>query len=325
MKSWICSKPGSVQDLECIDAPAAEPTAGQVAIRVSACGINFPDVLMIQGRYQMKPPLPFAPGGEVSGTIAAIGEGVTGIAEGQRVMATVFFGGLSEIVTAPAKTVVPIPDSMDMRTASVFQGGHTTAYYGLKQRGQLKPGETLLVLGASGGVGMAAMQLGQAMGARVIGAGGSMRKADALKAMGFAEIIDLSTEDLRARLKELAPAGVDVIFDPVGGPLLEQACRSVARNSRVLIVGFASGDIAMYQTNLALLKESSVVGVNYQSFFQHEPAAVRQNFAELFEMYENGSIKPVIERVFAFNEAKDAFAAMSSRSIVGKVLVDVQS
>jgi len=323
MQSWLCSETGSIEDLVITEAQAKEPSAGQVAIRVAACGINFPDVLMIQGRYQMKPPLPFVPGGEVSGTITAIGEGVKGLTKGQRVMATVFFGGLSEIVIAPAKIVVPIPKSMDLRTASVFQGGHTTVYYGLKQRGQLKSGEILLVLGASGGVGMAAMQIGKAMGARIIGAVSCTRKADALKANGFDEVIDLSAEDLRTRLKELAPAGVDVIFDPVGGTLLEQACRSVARNSRVLIVGFASGDIASYQTNLALLKESSVVGVNYQSFFQNEPEAVQQNFAELFNMYENGSIKPSIEKVFAFDDAKEAFNAMSSRSIIGKVLVDV--
>lgn len=323
MQTWICSKLGSIEGLEIKELQPQAPSAGQVAIRVAACGINFPDVLMIQGRYQMKPPLPFVPGGEISGMIEAVGEGVENLVKGQKVMATIFFGGLSEIVLAPAKLVVPIPECMDLHTASVFQGGHTTVYHGLKQRGRLKPGEILLVLGASGGVGMAAMQIGQAMGARVIGTVSTTEKAVAMKARQFDEVIDLSKEDLRTRLKDLAPQGVDIVFDPVGGVLLEQACRSVARNSRVLIVGFASGDIASYQTNLALLKESSIIGVNYQSFFQHEPDTVRENFAELFEMYKAGDINPSIEKVFAFSEAKEAFAAMCSRSIIGKVLVNV--
>lgn len=323
MEAWICGGSGGIEGIEFGERDQVMPGAGQALIEVAACGINYPDVLMIEGRYQVKPPLPFVPGGEISGTIQAVGEGVKGLSVGQRVMATIFFGGLTREVIAPANSVVVIPDTMDFRVASVFQGGHTTAYFGLKQRARLQPGETLLVLGAAGGVGMAAMQLGQAMGARVIGVVSTAEKAQALRNSGFDDVIDLSSQDIREAIKTYSRTGVDVVFDPVGGELLEQASRSVARNSRVLIVGFASGNIASYPTNIALLKESSLVGVNYQAFFQNEPEAVAENFSELFAMYEQGKISPVIQEVFPFGQAKASLHAMKSRTIVGKVLVDV--
>lgn len=325
MEAWICRESGGIEGLEFGEWEAASPGPGQVLIEVAGCGINYPDVLMIEGRYQVRPPSPFVPGGEISGTIKAVGDDVKGLSVGQRVMATIFFGGLTREAVVPASSVVAIPDSMDFRIASVFQGGHTTSYFALKQRARLRPGETLLVLGAAGGVGMAAMQLGQAMGARVIGAVSTAEKAAALRGQGFDDVIDLSASDLRSALKPIAPMGVDVVFDPVGGALLEQASRSVARNSRVLIVGFASGTIASYQTNIALLKESALVGVNYQSFFQHEPDAVKENFAELFAMQEEGKISPVIHQAYPFDQAKEALKAMQSRTVIGKVLVDVAS
>lgn len=325
MDAWICRGSGGIDGLETGAWDVAPPGPGEALIRVAGCGINYPDVLMIEGRYQVQPPSPFVPGGEISGTIQAVGEGLAGLSIGQRVMATIFYGGLTREAVVPAGSVVAVPDSMDLRTASVFQGGHTTSYFALKQRARLMPGESLLVLGAAGGVGMAAMQLGQAMGARVIGAVSTREKADALRRQGFDEVIDLGSDDVRTALKRIVPAGVDVIFDPVGGDLLEQASRSVARNSRVLIVGFASGKIASYPTNIVLLKESAVVGVNYQSFFQHEPAAVKENFAELFAMRDEGKIAPAIHHVYAFGEAKEALKAMQSRRVIGKVLVDVES
>ncbi|QOJ33121.1 MAG: NADPH:quinone oxidoreductase family protein [Gammaproteobacteria bacterium] len=322
MKALVCAAFGPIEDLRVQDV--APPALGEdgVRIRVEACGINFPDILLVQGKYQVRPPLPFFPGGEVAGTISEVGTAVTGLKAGQRVMATIFWGGLAEEVVAPAKAIVPVPDEMDMLCAAVFQGGHTTSYHALRQRGALKPGEILLVLGAGGGVGMAAMQIGRAMGARVIGAVGSARKAEALKAEGFEELIDYGREDLREAVRSLTGgAGVDVVFDPVGGELFGQACRVARRNGRILIVGFASGQIGQYATNLALLKENAVIGVNYQQFFAQERAEVERNFAELMALHAQGRISPRIDRVFTLDEAVAALAAVADRSVVGKVVV----
>ncbi len=324
MKAVVCAVFGPLEDLRLEEVAVPAAGAGQVRIRVAACGINFPDILLVQGKYQVRPPLPFFPGGEVAGTISAIGAGVQGLSIGQRVMATIFWGGLAEEVLAPAQAIVVVPDPMDMLTAAVFQGGHTTAYHALRQRGTLQSGETLLVLGASGGVGMAAMQIGRAMGARVIGAVGSVAKADALRADGFAEIIDYGREDLREAVRGLTGgAGVDVVFDPVGGELFGQACRTARRNGRILIVGFASGQIGQYATNLALLKENAVIGVNYQQFFVHERAAVDRNFEELMMLYARGAVRPRIDRVFDLHEAIDALAAVAARSVIGKAVVRI--
>ncbi len=325
MKALVCAEFGPIGQLRVQDVAPPAIGEGTVRIRVQACGINFPDVLLVQGKYQVRPPLPFHPGGEVAGTISEIGAGVTGLRVGQRVMATIFWGGLAEEVVAPAKAIVPVPDEMDMLRAAVFQGGHTTSYYALKQRGALKSGETLLVLGAGGGVGMAAMQIGRAMGARVIGAVSSARKIEALRTEGFSELIDYGQEDLREAVRRLTGGeGVDVVFDPVGGELFGQACRTARRYGRILIVGFASGQIAQYATNLALLKENAVVGVNYMSFFEHERAAVERNFAELMEFYRQGTIRPRIDRVFTLDQAVDALAAVADRSAIGKIVVAIQ-
>ncbi len=325
MKALVCSEFGPIGQLRVQDV--APPALGEraVRIRVQACGINFPDILLVEGKYQVRPPLPFYPGGEVAGTISEVGAGVTGLKVGQRVMATIFWGGLAEEAVVPAKAIVPVPDEMDMLRAAVFQGGHTTSYHALKQRGTLKSGETLLVLGAGGGVGMAAMQLGRAMGARVIGVVSSARKAEALRAEGFADLIDLGQEDLRKAVGRLTGGeGVDVVFDPVGGELFGQACRTARRNGRILIVGFASGQIGQYATNLALLKENAVIGVNYMSFFEHERAEVERNFAELMEIYRCGAIKPRIDRVFTLDQAVEALAAVADRSAIGKIVVAIQ-
>ncbi len=325
MKALVCTTFGPLEDLSVQDLAVPTPGDGQVRIRVHACGINFPDILLVQGKYQVRPPLPFFPGGEVAGTISALGTGVTGIEVGQRVMATIFWGGLAEEVLAPAEAVVPVPDSMDMHCAAVFQGGHTTSYHALRQRGQLRAGETLLVLGAGGGVGMAAMQIGRALGARVIGAVGSARKLSALKGEGFDELIDYGRDDLREAVRALTGGkGVDVVFDPVGGELFSQACRTARRNGRILIVGFASGQIGQYATNLALLKENAVIGVNYQQFFTHERAVVDRNFEELMALHARGAIRPRIDRIFPLDDAVQALAAVADRSVVGKVVVNIR-
>lgn len=322
MRALVCSAFGPLAGLQLLEVAPPSPGEGQVCIRVHACGINFPDILMVQGKYQVRPPLPFFPGGEVAGTISALGAGVTGLAVGQRVMATIFWGGLAEEAVAEASAVVPIPAQMDLLTAAVFQGGHATSYHALKQRAALREGEVLLVLGAAGGVGMAAMQIGRAMGARVIGVVGSAAKAQALREEGFDEVVDLGQSGLREAVRGLTDgAGVDVVFDPVGGEPFAEACRCARRNGRILVVGFASGQIGQYATNLALLKENALVGVNYQGFFTHEREAVERNFAELMALFAQGAVRPRIDRVFGLGQAVEALGVVASRSVIGKVVV----
>lgn len=325
MKALVCSEFAPLDNLRIEEIEPRALDAGEVRIAVAACGINFPDILLAQGKYQVKPPLPFFPGGEVAGTICELGPGVAGLAIGERVMATIFWGGMAEQAVAQAEVIVRVPDGMDLISAAVFQGGHTTSYYALKQRAALAPGETLLVLGAGGGVGMAALQLGRAMGARVIAAVGSAAKAQVLRSEGFEEVIDYGSGDLREAIKELtAGKGVDVVYDPVGGELFEPAARSLCRKGRILVVGFASGEIPKYPVNLALLKETAVVGVNYQQFFRFEREEVERNFAELMEMHAKGLINPRIDRVYPLAQAVDALKAVAAREIVGKAVVRME-
>lgn len=324
MKAIVCSEFGPVESLKYTDVELQTLVSGQVRIQVHACGINFPDILLVQGKYQVKPELPFFPGGEVAGVVTDVAADVTTVEQGQRVMATIFWGGLAQQAIAPAKTVVPIPPKMDFITASVFQGGHTTSYYALKQRGQLQPGETLLVLGAAGGVGLAAVQLGKAMGARVIAAVSSEEKRDCALQNGADESINYSQEDLRERAKALTDGrGAGVIFDPVGGDAFDQATRCVSSNGRILVVGFASGRIPKYAVNLALLKSCSVVGVNYQYFFDAERQQVEENFVELMRMVSAGKIKPHIDKVYSLSDAAEALQYVGDRKSIGKVVVSV--
>jgi len=325
LRALVCRDFGPLDTLRVERVEPAPLAEGQLRIAVAACGINFPDVLLVQGLYQVKPPLPFFPGGEVSGTVQELGPGVSGFEIGQAVMATIYWGGLAEFATAPAAAVLPVPPGMNLHSAAVFQGGHTTVYHALVQRAALRRGETLLVLGAAGGVGMAAMQIGRALGARVIGAAGSARKVDALRVAGYGDVINYSDGNLREQLRSLAgPQGVDVILDPVGGDLFDQACRCVRSGSRVLVVGFASGRIPQYPANIALLKESALIGVNYQQFHAREPDLARRNFAELARLYADGLIAPHIDRVFSLTDAASALAAMADRSVIGKILVAVR-
>ncbi|MGI9295512.1 MAG: NADPH:quinone oxidoreductase family protein [Pseudomonadales bacterium] len=324
MKAIVCSEFGPVDTLSYMDVEAQPLTSGQALIQVHACGINFPDILLVQGKYQVRPELPFFPGGEVAGVVTEVAADVTTVKKGQRVMATIFWGGLAEQAVAPAKAVVPIPPNIDFITASVFQGGHTTSYYALKQRGQLHAGETLLVLGAAGGVGLAAVQLGKAMGARVIAAVSSEEKRACALRNGADESINYGREDLRERTKALTDGrGADVIFDPVGGDQFDQATRCVNSNGRILVVGFASGRIPQYAVNLALLKSCSIVGVNYQYFFAAERQQVEENFTELMRMVSEGKIKPHIDKVYPLKHAAEALQYVGDRKSIGKVVVSV--
>lgn len=298
--------------------------AGQVRIRVHACGINFPDLLLVEGKYQDKPPLPFIPGGEVSGVIDQVGPDAGSLHPGDEVMATTFLGGLAEYVVAAATDVEARPPRLSPTAAAAFPGAYGTACHALVQRAQLRPGETLLVLGAAGGTGLAAVQLGRALGARVLAAAGSDEKLAFLTAQGADEVINYRTADLREAVRGLtAGQGADVIFDPVGGTLFDQASRCMNWNGRLLVVGFASGTIPRFPTNLALLKGYAVVGVYYGRFRKEQPALAAANAQALRALVDAGKITPAIHHVFPLEESAAALACLQDRSVMGKVVVTV--
>lgn len=324
MKAVLCKAWGPPESLviEDVQAPACGP--GKVRIRVQAVGINFPDCLMIEGKYQFKPEFPFSPGGELSGTITEVGDGVTDVKVGDRVSAGGGHGGLAEEIVVDARTVRTVPENMDMVTAAAWSTTYGTSYHALKQRANLQPGETLLVLGAAGGVGLAAVELGKAMGARVIAAASSEEKLQAAREAGADECIDYSDGELKEKVKALTDGkGADVIYDPVGGPLFDQCLRSINWNGRILIVGFVGGDIPRAPTNLILLKGCQLVGVFYGSFTQREPQANAQNWDELRDLFTSGKIKPRISQVYPLEETAAALRCLTERQAIGKVVVEV--
>ena len=322
MRAVLCKQYGPPSSLVIEAVPSPSAGSGQVVISVHACGVNFPDTLIIQGTYQFKPPLPFSPGGEVAGVIKEIGAGVTGWQVGDRVIAATTWGGYAEEVVAEAKRLVRIPQGMDFETASAFVLTYGTSHHALKDRALLQRGETLLVLGAAGGVGLAAVELGKAMGARVIAAASSADKLAVCRTHGADELIDYSNEDLRGRIKELTDGrGVDVVYDPVGGDLSEPALRSTAWNGRFLVVGFAAGKIPSVPLNLPLLKGCSIVGVFWGAFTRNEPARHDANMVELVALFEAGALKPHISARYPLERAADAMHALTSRSVKGKVVL----
>lgn len=324
MRALLCRELGSPDSLHVENLSIPEPGAGQVRVRVHACSINFPDLLMVAGKYQEKPELPFIPGGEVAGVIDAVGAGVTGIEPGQSVMAVSFKGGLAEFITVDGNAVFETPASMPQTVAAGFPGVYGTSYYALKQRAALKPGETLLVLGASGGVGLAAVQIGAAMGARVIAAASNDDKVQFLREQGADEVVNYGESDLRDAVKQLTGGqGADVIYDPVGGDLFDQSVRCINWNGRILVIGFASGRIPKLPVNLALLKGMSVVGVFYGRFFQQQHAEAMSNMQELFDMYARGSLQPHVHAIYPLEESARAMACLAGREAIGKVVVEI--
>jgi NADPH2:quinone reductase len=304
------------------DVPSPDLSEGQVLISVKACGVNFPDTLIIQGKYQFKPDLPFSPGGEVSGVIKAVGDGVTNVSVGDRVIAFSTWGGFAEELAVDANRLIKMSDKMEFEKASAFILTYGTSYHALKDRANIQPGETLLVLGASGGVGLAAIQLGKAMGARVIAAASTKEKLDVCAANGADELINYSSEDLRARVKEITQgAGVDVIYDPVGGPLSEKALRDMSWGGRFLVVGFAVGEIPKVPLNLALLKGCSIVGVFWGDFTRREPALNDANNQELMRLFEAGEISPHIHKVYPLAKASEALNELLDKKVSGKVVL----
>jgi NADPH:quinone reductase len=322
MQAWICENPVGVEALQWKELPTPQPKAGEVLIEIKAASLNFPDLLIVQNKYQMKPPLPFVPGSEYAGVIAAVGEGVTQLKVGQSVACLSGTGGFATHTIAPAVLCMPLPPGFPQVDAAAFIMIYATSHHALVDRGQLKPGETVLVLGAAGGVGTSAIQVAKAIGARVIAAASTDEKCALCKSIGADATINYSREDLRDAIKTLTDGkGIDVVYDPVGGDLAEPALRSVGWRGRYLIIGFASGSIPSLPLNLPLLKGSSLVGVFWGSFAKHEPKANAAMLAELAHWYGEGKIKPVIDRTMPMAELKAAFAHMGSRTVRGKLVM----
>jgi NADPH2:quinone reductase len=322
MKAVLCKTLGPARDLVLEDVASPLPKKTEILLDVQAAGVNFPDTLIIEGKYQFQPPLPFSPGGEAAGVVAAVGEKAGAFKVGDRVMALTGWGSFAEQVAVPFYNVLPIPASMDFTTAAAFGMTYGTSMHALRQRGQLQAGETLLVLGASGGVGLAAVEIGKAMGARVIAAASSAEKLAVAKAAGADELIDYSQASLREEIKRLTGGqGVDVIYDPVGGELFEQAVRGLAWNGRLLVVGFASGSIPQLATNLVLLKGAAVLGVFWGAFAQRQPDDNAANFKQLFAWHAEGKLKPLVSQTYPLAEAGAAIEKLGQRQAVGKLVV----
>lgn len=322
MKAVLCREFGPPESLKVEETADLSPGKGEVLVAVRACGVNFPDVLMIQGKYQFQPPMPFAPGGEVSGVIEALGEGVTDVAVGDRVIASTGFGGFAEQVVVEAGRVIPMPDEMNFETAAAFVMTYGTSHYALKDRAHLQAGETLLVLGAGGGVGLAAVELGKAMGARVIAAASTDEKLAICKQHGADDVINYTTEDLKERAKALTDGnGVDVVYDPVGGDYAESALRAIAWDGRFLVIGFAAGDIPRIPLNLPLLKSCQIVGVFWGAFVARDPESNRENLMELMNLFVSGKIKPHVSMCYEFDEAGRALRDMMERRVIGKAVI----
>ncbi len=322
MKAVLCKEWGPPELLVVEDVPSPIAGPGEVLIEVHAAGVNFPDTLIIQKKYQFQPPLPFSPGGEVAGVVKAVGEGVKHHKPGDRVIGSNTWGGYAQELVVKAERVVPIPGGMDFVTASAYVLAYGTSLHALKDRARLAAGETLLVLGAAGGVGIAAVEIAKSMGARVIAAASSAEKLELCREHGADETINYASEDLRERIKVLTGGkGPNVIYDPVGGAFSEPAFRSIAWEGRHLVVGFAAGDIPKLPMNLPLLKSASLVGVFWGAFLQRDPATTRQHMTDLFELYSSGKVKPPVTKTYRLEEAAQALRDVMERRVKGKVAI----
>jgi NADPH2:quinone reductase len=322
MHAWLCETLDGVDALQWRELPTPEPKAGEVRIAVKAASLNFPDLLIVQGKYQFKPPLPFVPGSEYAGVVEAVGEGVRHLKVGDAVAAIVGTGGFGTHACVNAAQVMPLPPGFAIDDGAAFAFTYGTSYHALIDRGQLKAGETVLVLGAAGGVGTAALQIAKAAGAKVIAAASTAEKCALCKTLGADASINTSTDNLRESLKALTEGkGPDVVYDPVGGDLAEPAFRSIAWRGRYLVIGFAGGGIPALPWNLALLKGASVVGVFWGDFVKREPKANAQALQQLAQWYAQGLVKPVIDQRLPMSEIRSAYARMGSRQVLGKLLL----
>jgi len=325
MRALICHAFGPIADLQVETVPVPEPGPGEVRVRVEAASLNFPDALIVQGLYQVRPALPFSPGAELAGTIVAVGEGVSGWQPGQRVLSFCGHGGFAEQAIVPAVQLLPLPEGMDMDTGAALVLTYGTSLHALKDVARLQPGETLLVLGAAGGVGLAAIEIARDLGARVIAAASSAERLALCRQHGAHELIDYSREDLRRRVEVLTGGqGAQVVCDPVGGALTEAALRATAWRGRYLVVGFASGEIPRPPLNLALLKERQILGVFWGDAVRRDPAQHALNMRQLAEGVVQGRLNPFISERLPLQGARDAIARMAARQVLGKVVVRPQ-
>lgn len=322
MQAWICDNPIGVQALQWREVPTPEPEPGEVRIAIHAASLNFPDLLIVQNKYQVKPPLPFVPGAEFAGRIDAVGEGVSQFSVGDPVAATGATGGFATHACVKTAALIPLPSGFDLGDAAAFAFTYGTSHHALIDRAALKPGETVLVLGAAGGVGTSAVQIAKAAGARVIAAASSDEKCALCQEIGADAAINYSTTDLREALKALTDGkGADIVYDPVGGALAEAAFRSIAWRGRYLVVGFTAGAIPALPWNLPLLKGASVVGVFWGDFVRREPEANARALAQLADWYAQGKIKPVIDTKLPMSALPEAYARMGTRQVRGKLLL----
>ena len=322
MKAIRCKSFGPPDSLVFEELPSPAPKSDEVVVSVKAASVNFPDVLIIENKYQVKPPLPFSPGSELAGVVKHAGPDVTSVKPGDRVMAITGYGAFAEEVVVEAKRILPIPQGMDFSTASAFGLTYATSDHALRDRGELKAGETLLVLGASGGVGLAAIEIGKIVGATIIACASSAEKLAICREHGADEGVNYAAEDLRERIKALTGGkGPDVIYDAVGGSYTEPALRSIAWRGRLLVVGFAAGEIPKIPLNLTLLKGCSIVGVYWGDFSRREPARFAESMRQLSAWYAAGRLKPHVSAVFPLARAADALKLMAARKVTGKVVL----
>jgi len=322
MKALVCHQYGSIEELTLEDVSSAAPLRGQVRVRVAAAGVNFPDLLMVQGKYQVKPPMPFTPGAECVGTVVETGPGVERVRVGDRVIALPAWGAFAEELTVDVGRVMPVPSAIDDHIAAGLTLTYGTSQHALLQRAALQPGETLLVLGAAGGVGLSAVELGARLGARVIAAASTPEKLAVCREHGATETVCYGTAPLKDAVKELTGGkGVDVIYDPVGGDLFDAAVRCIAWKGRLLVVGFASGRIPQLPANLALIKGCSIVGVFWGAFVEREPDVFAANMRQLYEWVTSGQLRPHVSEAFALAHAKDALRRIERREVVGKIVL----
>jgi NADPH:quinone reductase len=322
MKAVICKQYGPPESLTFEELPSPRPGPGEAVVSVKAASVNFPDVLIIQNRYQYKPPLPFSPGSELAGVVKELGEGVEGFKPGDRVIAFTTYGAFAEEVKTEATRLLPMPHGMDFPSGAAFLLTYGTSDHALRDRAALSAGETLLVLGAAGGVGLAAVEIGKALGARVIACASSAEKLAVCKAHGADATINYATEDLRERIKVLTDGlGVNVIYDAVGGPYTEPAFRSIAWRGRLLVVGFAAGEIPKLPLNLALLKGAAVLGVFWGDFARREPRRFAESVRQLARWYGEGKLRPHVSQTFPLHQAAEALKLMAARRVIGKVVL----
>jgi NADPH:quinone reductase len=324
MKALVCRAYGPIDTLALEEVPDPKPASGEVLVGVRACGINFPDLLVVQGKYQFKPTPPFSPGSEVAGVVEAVGSGVENVKVGDRVVAMGPSGGIAEKFVTDASRAIPIPAGVEFATAVCLPTAYGTTLHALRDRAKLRPGETLLVLGAAGGVGLSAVQIGKRMGARVIAAASSADKLATCKQAGADEVIDYGSEDLKERVKALTGgSGADVVYDPVGGAYTEPALRATAWEGRFLVIGFAAGDIPRIPLNLTLLKGCSIVGVFWGMAMMRDRARLSGQLAELLAWTADGSLTPHVHARYPLERALDALKDVEARRVRGKAVVVV--